>query len=663
MVRNARLHGRLSAEVRGPREYPRRVLDLRVYRAAFGPALIALLVVAFSLVSRPAPSTTPLAGDAFDGLRAFGGRGTAPPRDSLRELARAFPARRPGSAGDAALADRVAASLRGDGFEITRTTASRPTIDGRAPLDTVVGVRAGVSSRRIVVLAHRDAAAGPAAAELSGTAALLELARVFAVREARKTIVLVSTSGGSGGAAGAQAWARSPGGPVDAVLVLGDMAAAEPTRPWVVDWSNDRHASPLGLRRTVDAAFRAETGRGTGMPRGAAQWLRRAVPLTVGEQGAVAAAGLPAVLLSASGERPPGAREPVSPRTLELFGRVALRTVTAIDQGGSPPAASSAAAPGPASRRAPTASWPPARSCPRGPCAGSSRRCCCPPCWRRSTRCSARAAGASACGGGWRGPPPRRSRSSSPGCGCACWRWRARCVAPPAPVLPAAVPLDARGAAALASAALVLVAAWWWLLPRLRAAAAPGAGVADGGTAAAAGVWLCGVTCLVWLVNPWAAALLVPACHVWLFLVTPGTRLRGPLAVTALAAGLLLPALCAVVLRPRARRRPARRGLDGAARARGRPRLARRRARRLRSRRCARERARHPARAARDRRAASARATSAAGHARARKLRWTRIVGWYGVRPPPLTALPPPPCAVASSASSRSCSSRAAACC
>ena len=40
-------------------------------------------------------------------------------------------------------------------------------------------------------------------AELSGTAALLELARVFAARETKRTIVLVSTSGGSGGDAGA----------------------------------------------------------------------------------------------------------------------------------------------------------------------------------------------------------------------------------------------------------------------------------------------------------------------------------------------------------------------------------------------------------------------------------------------------------------------------
>ena len=50
-----------------------------------------------------------------------------------------------------------------------------------------------------MILAHRDAAdARLARRELSGTAALLELARVFAARETQRTIVLVSTSGGSG---------------------------------------------------------------------------------------------------------------------------------------------------------------------------------------------------------------------------------------------------------------------------------------------------------------------------------------------------------------------------------------------------------------------------------------------------------------------------------
>src|SRR3954471_14284890 len=91
------------------------MLDLRVYRAAFLPALVALFVVAFSLSDPAKPRTTRQAFDYDDGGRAFGA--AAPPqRNSLRELAAAFPARRPGSPGDAALADRVAAEFAATGF-------------------------------------------------------------------------------------------------------------------------------------------------------------------------------------------------------------------------------------------------------------------------------------------------------------------------------------------------------------------------------------------------------------------------------------------------------------------------------------------------------------------------------------------------------------------
>ena len=78
-------------------------------------------------------------------------------------------------------------------------------------LTTVVATRPGQSERRIVLLAHRD---GPGLANLSGTAALLELARVLKSRELRKTLVLVSTSGSTTGFAGARAWAqrRRPAG-------------------------------------------------------------------------------------------------------------------------------------------------------------------------------------------------------------------------------------------------------------------------------------------------------------------------------------------------------------------------------------------------------------------------------------------------------------------
>jgi hypothetical protein len=157
------------------------MLDHRVYRAAFLPALVAVFVAAFSLADRPAPVTSPLSADAFDARTAFGDE-TRPQRNSLNELARSFPDRRAGGPGDAALADRVADTLglqdrrtRRSAFQVTRSSVAS---DGDS-LETVVGVRPGLSSRRIVVLANRDARATPGRAELSATATLLELARLF----------------------------------------------------------------------------------------------------------------------------------------------------------------------------------------------------------------------------------------------------------------------------------------------------------------------------------------------------------------------------------------------------------------------------------------------------------------------------------------------------
>src|SRR5918998_4359524 len=122
------------------------VLDLRVYRAAFVPALLALFVVAFSLEGRPSPVRTRAIADAFDPARAFGGPRV---RDSLLELGAAFPGRRPGSSGDAALAGRVGDALRTAGFAVSTEHAEGRTVDGQTDLETVVGVRPGLSSRRI----------------------------------------------------------------------------------------------------------------------------------------------------------------------------------------------------------------------------------------------------------------------------------------------------------------------------------------------------------------------------------------------------------------------------------------------------------------------------------------------------------------------------------
>src|SRR2546423_10025166 len=186
------------------------MLDPRVYRAAFVPAAFALLIAAFSLQEPPRGSGSSLAPDAFVGARAFDGPGTG-----LRPLAAAFPQRRPGSPGDGGVAGRVISTFRTAGLQTIIRRFSANTAVGRRPMQDIIGVRPGASNRRIVVLAPRASLYSPAPVDLSGTAALAQPARGFTGRTLRKALVLVSTSGGSGGDGGGVPpgpGARRPGG-------------------------------------------------------------------------------------------------------------------------------------------------------------------------------------------------------------------------------------------------------------------------------------------------------------------------------------------------------------------------------------------------------------------------------------------------------------------
>ncbi|HWY89087.1 MAG TPA: hypothetical protein VNY31_00295, partial [Solirubrobacteraceae bacterium] len=156
------------------------MLNARIYRAAFAPFAIALAIAAFSLTARPAPLHSTLAPDAFDGRRALA---------EARQLAVEFPQRRPGAAGDERLAQRVAHTFEalggtaGGGFSVHVRQVRAQTIDGEQTLETVIAQRPGATGASpIVIVAHRDAATPTSAAQLSGTAALIELARVFAAR-------------------------------------------------------------------------------------------------------------------------------------------------------------------------------------------------------------------------------------------------------------------------------------------------------------------------------------------------------------------------------------------------------------------------------------------------------------------------------------------------
>lgn len=506
------------------------MLDPRLYRVAFVPVLLALLVAAFSLQDRPRPIGTTQAPEAFDEIRAD---------QTLTDLARQFPVRRPGGAADARLAREIATRLR---QTVPGTVEEHhfqgETIDGKRDLVNVVATRPGAPGPPIVVVAHRDAAKPGSKAELSATAALLELARVAADGRLRRTITFISTTGGSGGFAGAREEARriGPTHPrADAVLVLGAVGGASTRRPFVVSFSNGQGQAPIQLQRTVQAAVRAEVGTDAGAPRAWTQWLRMAVPVTISEQGPFLRAGQPAVLLSASGERPPAADDPIRDGRMLRFGRASLRVLYALDN---------------------------FRDLAQPPRSDLVIRGKVLPAW--AVRLLV---------GSLLLPPlvmgidalARLRRRREPLWAWGVWTLASGVpfllaslfavllalvglisVAPGAPVPPAG--LDLGGGAIVAFVAILLVFALGWLVARPALLHATGAArVRKQEPDAAGAVVAVGLTTVViagalWVGNPYAAALVVPAAHLWFWALTPDLRLPrlASLAVVVLALAPLL---------------------------------------------------------------------------------------------------------------------------
>ncbi|MBB4661097.1 hypothetical protein [Conexibacter arvalis] len=498
------------------------MLDPRIYRAAFLPVIFALVLVGFSLRDQPPGATTTLAPDAFDGEVAL---------TQLDALAAAAPNREPGSPGDRLVAERVREGLEGIGFRVRTRRFGAATVDGTRQVASVYGERTGFSSERVLVVAQRDAVGSGARAQLSGTAALLELARVVGSRTLNRTLVLASISGGP---AAARDLAEHLGGPVDAVVVLGDLAGDETVRPLVVPWGDGPRTAPLELRRTVETALSAEAGLAAGRAQPATQFARLAFPLTLGLQGPFVGDGIPAVLLSASGERPPAADQEVSEERLERFGRAVLRTMSALDGARSMPEAEGYVL----LERKLLPAWP------------------------------IRLLGAVlllpvliATIDGF----ARVRRRQEP---VGRWlRWVALCAlpfvlgvllvvalkltgligaAPPGPVAADAIPLEGGGLAALAAVVVVIALAWFLLRPYLGRVVGAPRDPSTPGAAAAVMIVLCAAAVVVWIANPWTALLLVPALHLWLLAIAPETRLH-PLAALALfLVGLVPPLLIAI---------------------------------------------------------------------------------------------------------------------
>jgi len=118
--------------------------------------------------------------------------------------------------------------------------------------------------------------------------------------------------------------------------------------------------------------------------------------------------------------------------------------------------------------------------------------------------------------------------------------------APPALVPLRAVPIGAGDALALGATVVVAALAWLALRPLVRARRGRRGHAAAGGLAATGGLVLTLAAALAWIVDPYLAALLLPAAHLWLFAGSPHGRMPVPLAVAAVLAGLVAPALAVV---------------------------------------------------------------------------------------------------------------------
>jgi hypothetical protein len=503
------------------------MIEPRIYRAAFVPALLAVVLVMFSLESRPRPLPQGLAADVlFEGDQAAA---------EARRIATEHPDRLAGRPGDRAVAGEVGKAFAGSGFTVEQQRFDQ---DGDE-LVNVIGRRAGRSRKQVVVIAARDATGVPdAAGSAADTAALVEIARVFEGRPSRKTLILASVDGATLGDVGMTRLLDEIDGPelVDGVLVVSGLGAGRGQPPTIVPWGNDTTRAGIGLQRTVAESLRQELEPPAEPASPLGQLARLAFPLGIGGQGVLLTQGYDAVRISGDGElSDSSASEPVDEERLGGLGRATLRTLTALDQGPRPE---------------------------HGPRTYVTIAGQVMPGWVLAVLAGTLILPALAAGIDAFARARRRRAPVMPwllwiaiglvpllvGYGVAklLALFGATPDPPPGPVAPDLYPLDG---AALVVLALVAgsIALSWAGLKRFAGPTARGLDAAAGSGAGVAVTLVLSLAALaLWLVDPFAALVAVPAVHCWMLatLIDPPPARR--VSIGLLAAGLVLPVLLAI---------------------------------------------------------------------------------------------------------------------
>jgi aminopeptidase YwaD len=324
-----------------PRRRPRRgslerPINGRLYRGTWLFVGLPLLLLAFS-VARPAALQPPNLPAAFD-------KDTA--ATLAADLATRWPSRLPGTPGALGATRWYGEQLGQYGYRIRREpfTATVPG-RGRVRLVNLLAIRPGRSPKTILLVAHRDDGGTGAGANdnASGTAAILELARVYAPASGSVpvrlpyTLGFLSTDGAVYGGLGA-AWFAAHAPERSSVIAVVDLdAIAGAARPRL-QLGGDTPRSPApGLVETIRARLAAETGSEPTRPSALRQLLDLGFPYSRYEQAPFVSRGIPAVTITTAPDRPARGLHDDATRLrttrLKQIGQATQGAIDALQQG------------------------------------------------------------------------------------------------------------------------------------------------------------------------------------------------------------------------------------------------------------------------------------------------------------------------------------------
>ncbi len=306
------------------------MIDFRLYRAGFAPALAAVVVLLFALAAPPDPLPGVVAPAEFDDGAAA---------RTARRIVETAPERPPGSDGDSAVADLVEQRFRQiEGGQVSEQRFTGEFDGDDVEMRNVVLTLPGDSARTVALLAPRDSASGPGvASSAAATATLIELVNELRTQSHAKTLVFVSTDGSSAGAAGAREFAEHYAGrdEVDAAVDIWQPGSASPRQPFLLASSDASQSPSAQLVKTAERELDDQTQEQQESQGGFAELTSLALPSGLGEQAVLIENGLDAIGLSSAGERPIPASldqpDDLSPTTLGELGRTALLLAATLD--------------------------------------------------------------------------------------------------------------------------------------------------------------------------------------------------------------------------------------------------------------------------------------------------------------------------------------------